>query len=160
MPKPIINNKIITDTKLSVNKENIRQDNKEYNLFKQYIRQKRSKEYIACINKLDAGSSLDNKNTIDNIINTLKKDFPMLCIYPPSNMLGIVACCYLGKNFEVHMLSLAGYILQHFKKGNPLPGKLEKARSLAMSEMYAFIEVYEDCMCAISENGTVSIISF
>lgn len=160
MPKPIINNKIITDTKLSVNREDTRQNNKEYILFKQSIRQKRSKEYIGCISKLDAGSSLDNKNTIDNIINTLKKDFPMLAIYPPPHMLGIVACCYLGEDFEVHILSLAGYILQHFRKGNSLPGKLEQARSLAMSEMYAFIEVYEDCMCAVSENGTVSVINF
>jgi hypothetical protein len=39
-----------------------------------------------------------------------------------------------------------------------MPGKLEMARSLAIYSNYAFIEVYTNCLRAVSHDGHVSVI--
>ena len=73
-------------------------------------------------------------------------------------LLGLVSKCYLGKPYEVHILDMANQIIEHYKIGQPLPGGLEKARSIALRGGYEFIEVYIDCCRAVSSNGTVSVI--
>ena len=157
MPKPLINNESNKKLSVSANDSKNKLANKES--FKKYIRQNRSKTFIDAIHKLDAGSTLDNKQTINNLVNILQRDFPFITSYPPEGLLGIVACCYLGENFEVHTIDFMGNIITHFRAGQSLPGKLEKARGLAMSGNYAFIEVYEDCLCAVNEYGDVAVIN-
>ncbi|EHI79099.1 hypothetical protein HMPREF9093_00641, partial [Fusobacterium sp. oral taxon 370 str. F0437] len=49
-------------------------------------------------------------------------------------------------------------IVEHYKQGQTLPNGMEKARTLAARDMYEYIEVYTDHCCAISSDGTVSII--
>ena len=50
-------------------------------------------------------------------------------------------------------------IIEHYKQGQALPEDLEKARTLANNENYAFIEVYKTKLIAIKEDGTASIIN-
>ena len=66
---------------------------------------------------------------------------------------------YLGKPYEVHTLDMGGQIVEHYKSGQPLPGELEKARSLALRGGYDFIEVYVGSCRCISANGAVSVVS-
>ena len=91
------------------------------------------------------------------LVNTIRNEFPDLEI--SGIMLGIVSICHLGEPYEVHTLDITGQIIEHYKRGQVLPGGLEKARSIAMRGGYDFIEVYTDCCRAISASGTVSVIS-
>lgn len=121
------------------------------------LRKNRSKEYMNALHKLDAGGHVHNQNKVNEIINTIKKEFPEVEL--SGILLGYVAICYLGKPYEVHTLDITGGIIEHYKAGHTLPGGLEKARSIAMRGGYDFIEVYVDCCRAISSNGSVSVIS-
>lgn len=107
--------------------------------------------------RLDVGGHAHNQHKVNEIIDTIRNEFPDLEI--SSIMLGIVSICHLGKPYEVHTLDITGQIIEHYKNGQVLPGGLEKARSIAMRGGYDFIEVYTDCCRAISANGTVSVIS-
>ena len=121
------------------------------------LRKNRSKEYMNALHKLDAGGHVHNQNKVNEIINTIKEEFPEVEL--SGILLGYVAICYLGKPYEVHTLDITGGIIEHYKAGHTLPGGLEKARSIAMRGGYDFIEVYVDCCRAISSNGSVSVIS-
>lgn len=121
------------------------------------LRKARSKEYMQALHKLDAGGHVHNQQKVNEIINTIRNEFPDLEI--SGIMLGIVSICYLGKPYEVHTLDITGQIIEHYKSGQVLPGGLEKARSIAMRGGYDFIEVYVDCCRAVSSNGSVSVIS-
>ena len=121
-----------------------------------YLRKKRSKAYMDAIGKLDAGGHARNDSAAREIIDALRDEFPEVRI--ESVLLGIVDKCYLGAPYEVHTLSLQGSIIEHYVGGAPLPGRLEAARSIAMSGSYDFIEVYSDCLRAVSPSGAVSVI--
>lgn len=121
------------------------------------LRQKRSKAYMDALHKLDAGGHVHNQQKVDEILNTIRNEFPEVEI--SGILLGFVSICYLGKPYEVHTLDAAGGIIEHYTAGQTLPGGLEKARSIAMRGGYDFIEVYVDCCRAVSANGTVSVIS-
>ena len=121
------------------------------------LRKPRSKAYMQALHQLDAGGHVHNQHKVDDIINAIRNEFPDLEI--SGIMLGIVSICYLGKPYEVHSLDISGQIIEHYKSGQPLPGGLEKARSIAMRGGYDFIEVYVDCCRAISANGAVSVIA-
>lgn len=121
------------------------------------LRKSRSKGYMEALHKLDAGGHVHNQNKVNEILNTIRSEFPEIEL--AGVLLGYVAICYLGKPYEVHTLDIAGGIIEHYKAGQPLPNGLEKARSIAMRGGYDFIEVYIDCCRAVSANGTVSVIS-
>lgn len=120
------------------------------------FRRSRSKQYVEAFHRLDAGGHTHNQERVNEIINTIRNEFPEVEIN--GVLLGYVSICYLGKPYEVHTLNMTGKIIEHYKSGQPLPGKLEKARSIAIRGGYEFIEVYVDCFRAISSNGTVSVI--
>lgn len=121
------------------------------------LRKTRSKEYMQAMHRLDSGGHVHNQHKVNEIVDTIRNEFPEVEI--SGIMLGIVSICYLGKPYEVHTLDITGEIIEHYKGGQMLPGGLEKARSIAMRGGYDFIEVYVDCCCAISSNGSVSVIS-
>lgn len=121
------------------------------------LRKNRSEEYMQSLHKLDVGGHVHNQHKVNEIIDTIRNEFPDLEI--SSILLGIVSVCHLGKPYEVHALDITGQIIEHYKSGQLLPGGLEKARSIALRGGYDFIEVYIDCCRAISANGTVSVIS-
>lgn len=120
------------------------------------LRKSRSKEYMDTIHQLDAGGHVHNKKEVNEIINTIKSEFPDVDIN--GILLGFVAKCYLGAPYEAHTLDLVGEIIEHYKLGEILPGGLDKAKSIALHGGYDFIEVYTDCCRAISSNGSVSVI--
>lgn len=120
------------------------------------LRQPRSKAYMDAIHKLDAGGHVHNKNKVDGIIDAIRQEFPEVQL--AGILIGIVSICYLGRPYEVHSLDMVGQIIEHYEAGHPMPGGLEKARSIAMRGGYDFIEVYSDCCRCVSSNGSVSVV--
>lgn len=121
------------------------------------LRKPRSKAYMDALHKLDAGGHVHNQQKVNEIIDTIRNEFPEVEL--SGILLGYVAICYLGRPYEVHTLDLAGQIIEHYVAGRSLPQGLEKARSVAMRGGYDFIEVYVDCCRCISSNGSVSVVS-
>ncbi len=121
------------------------------------LRRTRSKEYMDALHKLDAGGHVHNQHKVNEIIDAIRNEFPEVEI--DGVLLGFVSICYLGKPYEVHTLDMTGQIIEHYKTGQPLPGGLEKARSIALRGGYDFIEVYVDCCRCISYNGAVSVVN-
>ena len=65
----------------------------------------------------------------------------------------------MGEPYEVHTLSMLGeYIVKHYKVGESLPDGMEKARNLANNEKYDFVEVYQNKIIAVKEDGSTAII--
>lgn len=163
MPKPMLRqpqtqtrtNTILSVTQNQHQKQQIQQMDKMK--IDRLLRKTRSKEYMNALHKLDAGGHVHNQNKVNDIINTIRNEFPEIEI--SGILLGYVSICYLGKPYEVHTLDMTGEIIEHYKSGQNLPGGLEKARSIALRGGYDFIEVYVDCCRAISSNGSVSVIS-
>lgn len=120
------------------------------------LRNKRSEKYMKAMRELDAGGHVNNQDQVNNIIDTIKNEFPEVEI--ADVLLGIVSICYLGKPYEVHTLDIAGRIIQHYKAGQPLPGELEKARSIALHGGYEFVEVYAGSCRCVSSSGAVSVV--
>ena len=121
------------------------------------LRKTRSKEYMEALHKLDAGGHVHNQQKVNEIIDTIKNEFPEVEI--SGVLLGFVSICYLGKPYEVHTLDMTGQIIEHYKSGQILPGGLEKARSIALRGGYDFIEVYVDCCRYVSATGAVSVVT-
>lgn len=120
------------------------------------LREKRSKSYLELVQKIDVGQGSLSKKELDQLIQDLKQQFPVM---DSLHLLeGIVAKCYLGDDFEVHTLDLKLDIMRHYKFHEILPHNLEKARTLAASPFYAYIEIYSNCLCAVHTDGSVSII--
>lgn len=163
MPKPMLRqpqtqaqtNTILSATQNQQQKQQTQQMDKMK--LDRLLRKTRSKEYMQALHTLDAGGHVHNQHKVNEIIDTIRNEFPDLEI--SGIMLGIVSTCYLGKPYEVHTLDITGQIIEHYKSGQVLPGGLEKARSIAMRGGYDFIEVYVDCCRAISSSGAVSVIS-
>lgn len=119
------------------------------------LRQKRSEGYIKFLTDLDTGN-VDMKAQVVAIIEEIKKEFPLIEI--PGDFIGYCAKCYLGKDYEVHMVDLSRTIIEHYQKNEPMPDGMEKARYIAMDGHYELIEVYTRCIRAIDADGNVSVI--
>ena len=158
MPKPILNSyQSQKQTQAShIMTSNLKQPQIDKLSLDRLLRKSRSKEYMDAIHQLDAGGHVHNKKEVNEIINTIKSEFPDVDIN--GILLGFVAKCYLGAPYEAHTLDLVGEVIEHYKRGETLPGGLDKAKSIALHGGYDFIEVYTDCCRAISSNGSVSVI--
>ena len=158
MPKPmLIPSQSQKQTQVShIMTSNLKQPQIDKLSLDRLLRKSRSKEYMDAIHQLDAGGHVHNKKEVNEIINTIKSEFPDVDIN--GILLGFVAKCYLGAPYEAHTLDLVGEIIEHYKRGETLPGGLDKAKSIALHGGYDFIEVYTDCCRAISSNGSVSVI--
>ena len=120
------------------------------------LRQKRSKGFVDQIGKIDVSHHHHDQQALDELIAAIGAEFPELTI--DHRPLGIVAKCYLGHPYEVHVCDLAGGIVEHFELGRAMPPLFERARSLARHNTYRFIEVYADSLRAVSEDGSVSVL--
>lgn len=159
MPRPMLRtpqNQTEINNVLSATCNNEEKQQMDKMMLDRLLRKNRSKEYMDALHKLDSGGHVHNENKVNEIINTIKREFPEVEL--SGILLGYVAICYLGKPYEVHTLDITGGIIEHYKAGHTLPGGLEKARNIAMRGGYDFIEVYVDCCRAISANGSVSVI--
>lgn len=156
MPKPMLNPYQSQKQTSHIMTSNLKQPQIDKLSLDRLLRKSRSKEYMDAIHQLDAGGHVHNKKEVNEIINTIKSEFPDVDIN--GILLGFVAKCYLGTPYEAHTLDLVGEIIEHYKLGEILPGGLDKAKSIALHGGYDFIEVYTDCCRAISSNGSVSVI--
>ena len=120
------------------------------------LRQKRSNGFVDLISKIDVSHHHHDQQALDQLIAAIGAEFPELTI--DQRPLGIVAKCYLGHPYEVHVCDLAGGIVEHFELGRAMPPLFERARSLARHNTYRFIEVYADSLRAVSEDGSVSVL--
>ena len=144
------------------------------------LRQKRSANYIRTMTQLDAGCHCQDPRAVEALIAAIQQELPEVFIQ--RELVGIVAKCNLGENFEVHTMgnivrscdeslveSAPGLpantpvetreILKHYRTGEPLPPLLEPARRLAVHPDYNCVEVYVDMLVAIRQNGEVSIVN-
>ncbi|MCE2563157.1 hypothetical protein [Komagataeibacter sp. FNDCF1] len=117
------------------------------------LRRRRSGNYVDAVSRLDTGGPVSAPD-IDAIRAAVTAEFPD---GPASWPLGWVSKCYLGTPYEVHIVDISGHIIQHFKRGEAMPGGMERARSLAASGRYAVIEVFSDRLVAIGSDGTTSV---
>lgn len=123
------------------------------------LRQKRSISYIEAMTRLDAGTHLHKghlSKATQDLLAAIRAELPDVAI--DALPVGIVAKCFLGVPFEVHSLTCAGSIIQHYKTGETLPHLLERARTLAQHPGYAFIEVYPTRLITVTASGQTAII--
>ena len=120
------------------------------------LRKPRSAAYMQAISRLDAGGTAMDSHLYEEIKDILQEEMGDRHLF--DILLGIVAICHLGGDYEVHTLDLNQNIIYHYRTGEPMPAGLEKARNLALFGGYAYVEVYQDCCRGIYEDGTVSVI--
>ncbi|HEX8271821.1 MAG TPA: hypothetical protein VF615_04150 [Longimicrobiaceae bacterium] len=112
-----------------------------------------TRAYVERMTRLDAGT-LHDTGAVEALIASIRDEFPELGL--DDLPLGWVSRCYLGAPYEVHTLDMAGCIVQHYRRGEPLPPQLERARALALHPAYAFIEVRRDSLHCVRDDGTVT----
>lgn len=122
----------------------------------QRLRLRRSPKYLEQLGTLDAGSPSCDPAEVERLLAAIAEELPEISL--DQRPLGIVAKCYLGNRYEVHILDVAGSIVRHFRRGEPLPGRLERARSLAQHDAYEVVEVYADCLRAVGPDGQVFVV--
>lgn len=70
-------------------------------------------------------------------------------------LIGLFARCYLGEPYIDHQMSVDGAIIEHYAPSDPVPEPYRRARALAGSPAYAYIEVYSDGeLVPVREDGT------
>lgn len=122
----------------------------------QRLRQTRSKAYVEAMTRLDAGTHHANRTALESLVDAIANEFPELGI--EQRPIGIVSQCYLGAPYEVHICDLGGGIIEHFETFRSMPALFERGRTLALHPSYAFIEIYQDTLRAVSLDGSVSVI--
>lgn len=120
------------------------------------LNRKRSSEYVDAMKRLDVGGHMHDHHKVSAIIDVIRAEMPEIEI--DLGPIGIVSQCFLGVPYEVHTLDVTGEIIEHYESFRRLPGGMEKARKLAMSGFYAFIEVYPHALRAVKEDGSVAVL--
>lgn len=163
MPKPMLHkqekNLFVQKDLLSLNcSEQFTSNEKQTDplIIYRILRKNRSQAYIDALCHLDAGGHTQNTEQITKILDVIHTELPEVEL--SGILLGYISICHLGEPFEVHTIDLVSNIVEHYKRGQPLPSGMEKARSLAMRGGYALVEVYTDCCRAVKSNGEVAVI--
>lgn len=141
------------DAKLESNTEQTERFQRTFRSDRDVLK-KRSEKYIKLFSSLDA-KNVANVQGWNQLMDAVKEEFGTAEL--DSLPLGVVAKCFLGDQYEVHILDLsASQIIKHFKTGEVMPGDFEKARTLATHNAYAFIEVYTDKLVLIRADGSAT----
>ncbi|WP_343618785.1 hypothetical protein [Flavobacterium sp.] len=115
---------------------------------------RRSKKYLDLIAGLDAETLTDTKG-MDELQKAIHEEFGTAEI--ASLPLGILSKCFLGHPYEVHTLDLSGsQIIKHYTVAEIMEPQFEKARSVVKHNAYAMVEIYNDKIILIREDGTAS----
>lgn len=120
------------------------------------LRRGRSPAYVGAACRLDAGSHVADRASLEALVRAIEDELGDLTI--DERPLGIVARCYLGSPYEVHVCDLAGSIIEHFETFRTMPLPFEPARRLALHRGYQFVEVYPGSMRAIAADGSVAVL--
>jgi len=116
------------------------------------LKKKRSKKYLDLFISMDHGK-LNSTGGMEELMKVIEEEFGTAGLQ--SLPLAIIAKCYLGAPYEVHTLDLgAQMIIHHYKRSEPLPTYIEKARSLALHHAYSIVEVYTDQLIVINDDGS------
>jgi hypothetical protein len=109
---------------------------------------RRSPGFLQSLSEPDAAEA----GTLDAsaLIEAIASEFGVADAVP----IGCVAKCYLGKPYEVHVLDLAGGIVEHYHASQSMPVPFERARRLALHDAYIAIEVYRDRLVCLHADGT------
>jgi hypothetical protein len=153
VPRPIIGVNSRTSTTLSTEAVS-RTTRAAPALVAQRLRAPRSKAYVEALAHLDAGTRVADSAALSELLARIGNEFPELTM--ADLPLGIVAKCYLGEPYEVHILDVTHGIVEHFERGRPLPGGLERARALANHDDYAFVEVYTHELRPVRHDGVAT----
>ena len=111
----------------------------------------RSARYLAAVKRLDASATLTPLE-LNEVVDAIHREFAEKWAAVP---LGFVGHCYLGPPYEAHTLTIDHQIIEHYQRGQPLPGPLEAARTPARTEHYLAIEVYSDRLVCVRADGSV-----
>jgi len=114
---------------------------------------KRSQKYLDLIASLDQKTLSETKG-IEELMKGLQEEFGTAEL--ASLPIGIVAKCFLGDPYEVHRLDLTAQIIRHYKINESMEPDFEKARTLALHNAYALVEVYKEKLILIRLDGTAS----
>jgi hypothetical protein len=113
---------------------------------------KRSKSYIDLIKKIDS-KTVSNTAGMNELLEEISREFGTADL--SSLPIGIVSKCFLGHPYDVHIIDLSGTsIINHYKINEKMPSSFERARTLAIHNSYAMVEVYKDRLILIREDGT------
>lgn len=154
MARPLLNQNTQAGTRLSVTPTPARTAALPAHELARRLREPRTRAYVERVTRLDVGT-LHETGAVQRLLEEIRTEFPELGIedFP----LGWVSRCYLGEPFEVHVLDAVGSIVQHYRRGEPLPAELERARTLALHPAYAFIEVRRNALHCVRDDGTVTL---
>lgn len=155
MARPILHGNTQTGTRLSATSAPARTTGLPAHELARRLREPRTRAYVERLARLDVGT-LHDTGAVRLLLAEIRGEFPELGM--EDLPMGWVSRCYLGEPFEVHVLDAAGCIVQHYRRGEPLPGPLERARSLALHPAYSFIEVRRDALHCVRGDGTVTCI--
>lgn len=73
-------------------------------------------------------------------------------------LIGVFCRCYI-EGCDCHEITPEGRIKEHFSIGQELPAQADFCREyLKSNENCAFVEIYSDCMVAVSKDSTTEII--
>lgn len=118
------------------------------------LRTKRSVSYLGLIRSLDGGT-LHGRADLQPVFDAIAAEFTPSGSTVPK---GIVARCFLGPPFEVHSLDLFQDIVEHYGPATLMPEPMESYRRLALHPSYAVVEIYDDrVICILNDGGTVEI---
>lgn len=123
----------------------------------QRLRRKRASGYVGRMTRLDAGAHHHDPRAFQELLEEITAEFPELGV--DERPIGIVAKCFLGPSYEVHICDFGGAIIEHFQHGRAMPPLFERARSLAAHGAYAFVEVYVSTIRAVAADGSVSVLN-
>ena len=111
---------------------------------------RRSGRYLEALAKLDVG--VGEHADVGTVIDPVAAEFGAGDRLP----LGLLAQCYLGAPYEVHVLDLGGGIVRHYEVREPLEHQFELGRRLAVHPAYVAIEIYSDHLVCIHADGRAS----
>lgn len=100
------------------------------------LRNRRSAELLAAVHQLDVSIDQASRDALAAYVRAEYEreigDLPV----------GFVAVCGLGPPYVDHILDLGHTIVEHYAPADPMPEPFAKARMLARSGAYAYVEVY------------------
>src|SRR5688572_21141614 len=145
MPRPLFTNDSKSSNRIELNSNDLKNRTQTN---EKLMYDKRSIKLIDLVKSLDQ-KTLAATQGFQDLVEKIQQEYGDVSLFP----IGIVSKCFLGHPYEVHILDLSGSsILNHYKLNEGMPHPFENARSVALHNAYAMIEVYNDRLILIRED--------